>query len=138
MKIFFFVIPSGNLNLGPKRLSLLEFETWWLRPLCYHSRLSWKDLIAYTKFDILVGTLRPAGCLGGWIKYCNVDCAPLSKICFSKLKIEIYFNWVSKEWFGVASRVHCRKLGVLNPNSSKFRTFFSPNCEWCAITSLGR
>ena len=28
-----YLIPSGYSNLGPKRLSLLEFETWRLRPL---------------------------------------------------------------------------------------------------------
>ena len=27
-------------NLGPKRLSLLEFETWRLKPLCHHGRLT--------------------------------------------------------------------------------------------------
>ena len=32
------VIPSGYSNLGPKRLSLLEFETWRLRPRGYHGR----------------------------------------------------------------------------------------------------
>ena len=29
-----------DLNLGPKRLSLLEFETWRLRPLGHHGRFS--------------------------------------------------------------------------------------------------
>ena len=33
------VIPRGDLNLGYKRLSLLEFETWRLRPLGYQGRL---------------------------------------------------------------------------------------------------
>ena len=42
-----------NKNLGPKRLSLLEFETWPLRPLghrgqlnCYHS--CWVILSGHT------------------------------------------------------------------------------------------
>ena len=32
------VIPSEDLNLGNQRLSLLEFETWQLRPLGHHGR----------------------------------------------------------------------------------------------------
>ena len=37
-RIIDIVIPSGDLNLGPKRLSLHEFETWQLRPLGHHGR----------------------------------------------------------------------------------------------------
>ena len=32
------VIPNKDSNLGPKCLSLLEFETWQLRPLGHHVR----------------------------------------------------------------------------------------------------
>ena len=32
----YIVIPSGDSKLGPKRLSLLEFETWRLRPIGHH------------------------------------------------------------------------------------------------------
>ena len=32
------VIPSRDSNLGPKRLSLLEFETWRLGPVAHHCR----------------------------------------------------------------------------------------------------
>ena len=31
--------PERDSNLGPKRLSLLEFSTWGLRPLDHHGRL---------------------------------------------------------------------------------------------------
>ena len=31
--------PERDSNLGPKRLSLLGFETWYLRPLSHHRRL---------------------------------------------------------------------------------------------------
>ena len=37
-RIIDIVIPSGDLNLGPKRLSLHEFETWQLRLLGHHGR----------------------------------------------------------------------------------------------------
>ena len=33
------VILSGDSNLGPTPTSLLEFETWWIRPLGHHGRL---------------------------------------------------------------------------------------------------
>ena len=42
------VIPSGDSNLGPKPLSTLEFETWWLRLLGHHGRLQY-GLFKWTK-----------------------------------------------------------------------------------------
>ena len=33
------IIPSRNLNLGPKRLSLLEFETWQIGPLGHYCQV---------------------------------------------------------------------------------------------------
>ena len=35
---------SGDSNLGPKCLSLLDFETWGLRPLGHHGRFDFKDI----------------------------------------------------------------------------------------------
>ena len=32
-----FICPEGDLNLKPNCLSILEFETWWIRPLGHHS-----------------------------------------------------------------------------------------------------
>ena len=40
------------VNLGPKPLSLLEFETWWLRLLSHHSQFNNKT--AFTDYRIFI------------------------------------------------------------------------------------
>ena len=39
------VIPIRDLNLGLKHLSLLEFETWWIRPLGHLALWSWEHFL---------------------------------------------------------------------------------------------
>ena len=45
------VILSGDLNLGPKCLSLLEFETWRLRPLGHHGRSFPAYVVLHNRFN---------------------------------------------------------------------------------------
>ena len=54
------VILRGDSNLGPKRLSLLEFDTWQLRPLGHHGLLK-EILVLTTNVERLVANVSVFG-----------------------------------------------------------------------------